>query len=83
MLKITNLQEELQSAIIAEAKSQYESNLALTYAHNNNNKIFQLLKVTITTPVRCSTMTSKHQLTQKKPSFSMTIFILYSLLATS
>ena len=42
MLKVTNLQEELQSTI-AEAKSEYESNLALTYAHTNNNKIFQYI----------------------------------------
>ena len=42
MLKVTNLQEELQS-MIAEAKSEFESNLALTYAHTNNNKIFQYI----------------------------------------
>ena len=42
MLKATNLQEELQS-MIAEAKSEFESNLALTYAHTNNNKIFQYI----------------------------------------
>jgi len=27
--------------VIAEAKSEYESNLALTYAHSNNARIFQ------------------------------------------
>ena len=42
MLEVTNLLEELQS-MIAEAKSKYESNLALTYAHTNNNKIFQYI----------------------------------------
>jgi len=33
----------LQLSIIAKAKSEYESNLALNYAHNNNSKIFQYI----------------------------------------
>ena len=39
-LKVTKLQDELQ-LLIAEAKSEYESNLA--YAHSNSNKIFQYI----------------------------------------
>ena len=42
MLKVASLQEELQS-MIAEAKSEFESNLVLTYAHTNSNKIFQYI----------------------------------------
>ena len=38
-LKVTKLQDELQ-LLIAEAKSEYQSNLALTYAYSNSYKIF-------------------------------------------
>ena len=41
-LKVANLQCELQR-MIAEAKSDYESRLALNYAHTNNNKIFEYI----------------------------------------
>ena len=41
-LKVANLQSELQR-MIAEAKSDYESRLALNYAHTNNNKIFEYI----------------------------------------
>jgi len=40
--KLTVLQRELQQ-MIARAKSDYETNLALTYAHSNNNQIFQYI----------------------------------------
>jgi len=41
-LKLTVLQRELQQ-MIARAKSDYKTNLALTYAHSNNNRIFQYI----------------------------------------
>lgn len=40
--KVANLQKELQM-MIAQAKSDHESNLILSYAHSNNNKIFQYI----------------------------------------
>ena len=41
-LKLMSLQSELQH-MIARAKSDYETNLALTYSHSNNNRIFQYI----------------------------------------
>ena len=41
-LIVTNLQTELQLTI-SKAKSDFKSNLALNYAHSNNNKIFQYI----------------------------------------
>ena len=41
-LIVTNLQTKLQLTI-SKAKSDFESNLALNYAHSNNNKIFQYI----------------------------------------
>jgi len=40
--KRTVLQRELQQ-MIARAKSDYKTNLALTYAHSNTNRIFQYI----------------------------------------
>jgi len=73
MLMVTNLQQELQSMIF-EAKSEYESNLALTYALLTIIEYFstsQVSKIITVIQFRCSTMTSKHQPIPKKPSYSM------------
>jgi len=43
-LKVIDLQRELQQ-MISDAKHDYESNLALNYAHNNNNKIFKYMSI--------------------------------------
>jgi len=40
-LKVTNLRNELQQ-MISEAKTDYETRLALNYAHTNSNKIFSV-----------------------------------------
>ena len=41
-LKVEDLQRELQQ-MITEAKYDYETNLALNYAHSNSNKIFKYI----------------------------------------
>jgi len=81
-LKVFNLQNDLQLSI-AKAKSDYESNLALNYAHTNNNKIFNIfvtLKGMKTSQPRCTIMTYLQPLIWTRHNYLMTTFFQYFLL---
>ena len=76
-VKLNNLQMELQS-VITEAKSEYESNLALAYVHSNNSRIFQYISNIKGNNRYPTPILSKHQLIQTKLSYSTNTFIQYT-----